>query len=56
MPASPRQDPMAAKLAGWEKRKQKYTKYMEKGKVDKLEKAVAKQKAKLEKAKVSSAS
>ena len=30
---------MAAKLAGWEKRKLKYEKYAEKGKPEKLEKA-----------------
>mmetsp|Transcript_30461 Transcript_30461/g.83484 ORF Transcript_30461/g.83484 Transcript_30461/m.83484 type:complete len:127 (+) Transcript_30461:157-537(+) len=44
-------DEMGAKLAGWEKRKEKYKKYIDKGKVDKLEKACDKQKAKLEKAK-----
>ena len=38
-------------FAGWEKRKERYTKHMDRGKVEKLEKAMAKQKAKLEKAK-----
>ena len=37
--------------AGWEARKAKYSKYMDKGKVEKLEKVKAKQQAKLEKAK-----
>jgi len=45
-------DDMGAKLAGWEKRKEKYKKYIDKGKVEKLQKACDKQKAKLEKAKV----
>mmetsp|Transcript_4414 Transcript_4414/g.10157 ORF Transcript_4414/g.10157 Transcript_4414/m.10157 type:complete len:127 (-) Transcript_4414:308-688(-) len=44
-------DDMGAKLAGWEKRKEKYKKYIDKGKVEKLQKACDKQKAKLEKAK-----
>ena len=43
-------DGMAAKLAGWEKRKLKYEKYAEKGKPEKLEKAMEKQRAKLQKA------
>ena len=38
------------KLAGWEKRKLKYEKYAEKGKPEKLEKAMEKQRAKLQKA------
>ena len=38
-------------MPGWETRKAKYTKYMDKGKVEKLEKVKAKQQAKLEKAK-----
>ena len=37
-------------LAGWEKRKLKYEKYAEKGKPEKLEKAMEKQRAKLQKA------
>eukprot|EP00966_Prymnesium_polylepis_P239666 5542658-Prymnesium_polylepis.1 len=44
-------DGMGEKLAGWEKRKAKYTSYIDKGKIEKLEKACEKQKAKLEKAK-----
>ena len=43
-------DGMAAKLAGWDKRKLKYEKYAEKGKPEKLEKAMEKQRAKLQKA------
>ncbi|KAL1504464.1 hypothetical protein AB1Y20_010869 [Prymnesium parvum] len=45
------EDEMADKLAGWEKRKEKYKKYIDKGKFEKLEKVKAKQEAKLEKAK-----
>jgi len=44
-------DGMSEKLKGWEARKARYTKIMDKGKVDKLEKVKAKQQAKLEKAK-----
>jgi len=45
------EEKMDEKLAGWAKRREKYSRYVDKGKVEKLERVVAKQEAKLQKAK-----